>query len=145
MKVGDDHLQTEMETMSKAGEKVGFKKRKKMTTSVTRVMSETDHILLTSNSRIIDGNVKIKLERNPDEKESDSSLLLSERETNKFPKVYIKSEMKMEANIKPDPSVKLELTAEEQFRKAEKVEERKRMAEKISFNFSEPRRMRKDF
>jgi hypothetical protein len=50
MKVGDDHLQTELETMTKKGEKIGFKKRKKMSTTASK-----------------EGDVKIKLEKGIDD------------------------------------------------------------------------------
>lgn len=134
MKVGDDHLQTELETMTKKGEKIGFKKRKKMSTNA-------------SSSSIKEGDVKIKLERGIDDRESvPSSSALSETH-NHVPEVYIKSEIKEEVSVKVENrvNVKVELSAEEQARIAEKVEERKRMAEKISFNFGGPRRSRQAF
>lgn len=137
MKVGDDHLQTELEIMSKKGEKVGFKKRKKMGTSATKVVSEADSSLSTSNTRFIEGDVKIKLEKFSDEKDPIlPSFALSQTEKICESQVYIKSEIKVEA------SVKVELSVEEQAIMSEKVEERKRMAEKISFNFGGPRRRR---
>jgi hypothetical protein len=133
MKVGDDHLVTELETMSKAGVKVGFKKRKKMSSTSS------------STNSIKEEEVKIKVEI--DDREPASSSSGSSETQNYDSNVYIKSEIKEEASprVKIEPVPPPPLSAEEQARAAEKVEERKRMAEKISFNFGGPRRNRQAF
>lgn len=124
MKVGDDHLQTELETMSKAGVKVGFKKRKKMSA--------------ISSSSVKEEEVKIKVEK--DDREPASLSSGSSETQNCDSQIHIKSEIKEEVRVKIEPP----LSADEQARVDQIVEERKRMAEKISFNFG-GRRSRQTF
>ena len=126
MKVNDDEGLQENQTMSKKGEKVGFKKRKKISSSVSNVTINGSNSSSSSSSGrneeksdvSRDGcNISIKIERNHHSDEiqikeesnfSISSLPAADISRDQLTDMVIKTEIKLEPIIEPLlPAVKM--------------------------------------
>ena len=127
MKVNDDEGLQENQTMSKKGEKVGFKKRKKISSSVSNVTINGSNSSSSSSSSSRneeksdvsrDGcNISIKIERNhhsdeiqikEESKFSISSLPAADISRDQLTDMVIKTEIKLEPIIEPLlPAVKM--------------------------------------
>ena len=116
MKVNDDEGLQENQTMSKKGEKVGFKKRKKIGSSVSNVTINGSNSSSSSSSRNEEKsdisrngcNISIKIERNHHSDEiqikeesnfSISSLPPADVSRDRLTDAVIKTEIKLEPKI----------------------------------------------
>ena len=116
MKVNDDEGHQENQTMSKKGEKVGFKKRKKIGSSVSNVTINGSNSSSSSSSRNEEKsdisrngcNISIKIERNHHSDEiqikeesnfSISSLPPADVSRDRLTDAVIKTEIKLEPKI----------------------------------------------
>ena len=156
MKVNDDEGRQEFQTMSKRGEKVGFKKRKKIGTTVPSVAingsSSSSSISSNSNSNSNRNEVKIKNEVKSDVSSDDCNVYIKvekcEHSSNTLQKddILIKEEnfsflsSQPLENISTDQLTVLEIKTEI---KLEPKIESSIPAAKISFGFNAMKKPRK--